>query len=283
MFHITSFTVGGLGHAERMADIVLYQLADGVANIVINRPEAMNALDTPTKVALRDAAAQAAADPEVRAVLLTGAGDRAFCVGQDLKEHIRKLEEAKAGGEAALSTVSEHYNPLVTSLATMRKPVVAAVNGVAAGAGAALSWACDFRLMADTAGFNTSFAGVALTADSGASWTLPRLVGHARATELLMFPRTVKAPEAQQLGLATRLVPAAELAAQAREFAVQLAAGPTVAFGAIKESLAFGAGRGLVETLAKEDELQTLAGASEDHTIAVEAFLKKEQPRYLGR
>ncbi|WP_037573130.1 enoyl-CoA hydratase-related protein [Phaeacidiphilus oryzae] len=267
-----------------MADTpVLYRLADGVASIVINRPEAMNALDTETKVALRDAAARAAADPDVRAVLLTGAGDRAFCVGQDLKEHIQKLEEARNGGKAALSTVSEHYNPLVTSLATMRKPVVAAVNGVAAGAGAALAWACDFRLVAETAGFNTSFAGVALTADSGASWTLPRLVGHARATELLMFPRTVKAPEALELGLATRVLSAAELADQAREFAVRLAEGPTVAYGAIKESLAYGAGRGLVAALEKEDELQTLAGASEDHAIAVEAFLKKETPRFLGR
>lgn len=124
---------------------------------------------------------------------------------------------------------------------------------------------------------------MALTTDSGASWTLPRLVGHARATELLMFPRTVKAAEALTLGLATQVVPSAELAATAREFALRLATGPTVAYGAIKASLDFGASHSLSETLDKENELQTLAGASEDHRIAVAAFLAKETPKYVGR
>src|SRR4051812_26940200 len=118
-----------------MADTVLYELSDGLATVTINRPEAMNALDTPTKVALRDALVTAKDDPAVRAVLLTGAGDRAFCVGQDLKEHLGKLNEARTTGSAPLSTVREHYNPTLTAISTMRKPVVAAVNGVAAGAG----------------------------------------------------------------------------------------------------------------------------------------------------
>jgi 2-(1,2-epoxy-1,2-dihydrophenyl)acetyl-CoA isomerase len=267
-----------------MSDTVLYELSESVATITLNRPEAMNALDNATKVALRDAVAAAAEDTTVRAVLITGAGDRAFCVGQDLKEHTTALRAAREGnGQGPLTTVSEHYNPLVTAIATMRKPVVAAVNGVAAGAGAAISWACDFRLVAETAGFNTAFAGIALTADSGASWTLPRLVGAAKATELLMLPRTVRAEEALTLGLATKVLPAAQLAAEAREFAVKLAAGPTVAYGAIKASLLFGASAGLVETLAKEDELQTMAGASADHAIAVDAFLKKEPPGFVGR
>jgi 2-(1,2-epoxy-1,2-dihydrophenyl)acetyl-CoA isomerase len=266
-----------------MADTVLYELDGALAVITIARPEAMNALDTPTKAALRDTVAAAAEDRAVRAVLLTGAGDRAFCVGQDLKEHIGRLAAADRGEGAPLDTVAEHYNPLVRALAGMHKPTLAAVNGVAAGAGASLAWACDFRLLADNAGFNTSFAGVALTADSGASWTLPRLVGHARATELLMLPRTVRAPEALELGLATRIVPAAELAAAAREFGRRLAEGPTVALGAIKESIAFGASHTIEETLEKENELQTLAGASEDHRIAVQAFLDKKEPRYLGR
>ena len=265
-----------------MADSIVYELTDGLAVVTINRPEAMNALDTATKVALRDAMAEAKEDPAVRAVLLTGAGERAFCVGQDLKEHLGKLVEARAGGGGALSTVKEHYNPLVTAIATMPKPVVAAVNGVAAGAGASLAWACDFRILADHGGFNTSFAGVALTADSGASWTLPRLVGQAKAAELLMFPQTVKAAEALALGLAHRVVPGAELAQTALEFARTLAEGPTVAYGAIKESLAYGASHSLVETLAKEDELQTRAGAAADHWIAVQAFLAKEKPRYTG-
>ncbi|MFJ1706489.1 enoyl-CoA hydratase-related protein [Kitasatospora sp. NPDC088346] len=266
-----------------MTDSVLYELDNGLAVITINRPEAMNALDVPTKVALRDAVIAAAEDPAVRAVLLTGAGERAFCVGQDLKEHLGLLKLAEETGEAPLKTVAEHYNPLVRALAGMRKPTVAAVGGVAAGAGASLAFACDFRIVADSAGFNTAFAGIALTADSGASWTLPRLVGHARATELLMFPRTVKADEALGLGLATRVVPAAELAPTAREFARKLADGPTVAYGAIKASLSYGADHSLSELLDKEDELQTLAGDSEDHRIAVRAFLAKENPVYLGR
>ncbi|MFJ8042925.1 enoyl-CoA hydratase-related protein [Kitasatospora sp. NPDC096147] len=266
-----------------MSDSVLYEIDGGLAVITINRPEAMNALDTATKVALRDTVTAAAEDSAVRAVLLTGAGGKAFCVGQDLKEHLGLLRAADEGGAPPLRTVAEHYNPLVRALAGMAKPTVAAVGGVAAGAGASLAFACDFRIVADTAGFNTSFAGVALTADSGASWTLPRLVGHARATELLMFPRTVKAAEAAELGLATKVVPAEELAATAREFAQRLAEGPTVALGAIKTALAYGATHSLSETLDREDELQTLAGASADHRIAVAAFLAKEQPKYLGR
>jgi 2-(1,2-epoxy-1,2-dihydrophenyl)acetyl-CoA isomerase len=266
-----------------MSDSVLYELDGGLAVITINRPDAMNALDVATKVALRDTVTAAAEDGAVRAVLLTGAGDRAFCVGQDLKEHIGLLKRQEETGEGALRTVAEHYNPLLRALAGMRKPTVAAVGGVAAGAGASLAFACDFRIVADSAGFNTSFAGVALTADSGASWTLPRLVGHARATELLMLPQTVKAEEALRLGLATQVVPVAELATVAREFAKRLAEGPTVAYGAIKESLAYGASHSLDELLDKEDELQTLAGASEDHRIAVNAFLAKEKPVFLGR
>ncbi|MFE0463940.1 enoyl-CoA hydratase-related protein [Kitasatospora sp. NPDC058965] len=266
-----------------MSDSVLYERDGALAVITINRPDAMNALDVPTKVALRDTVTEAAADPQVRAVLLAGAGTKAFCVGQDLKEHLGLLQRAEETGEPPLATVAEHYNPLVRALAGMRKPTVAAVGGVAAGAGASLAFACDFRIVAETAGFNTSFAGVALTTDSGAAWTLPRLVGHARATELLMFPRTVKAAEALALGLATKVVPTDELAATAREFALTLANGPTVAYGAIKTALAFGASHSLSETLDKEEELQTLAGASEDHRIAVRAFVAKEQPRYVGR
>ncbi|MFG2697019.1 enoyl-CoA hydratase/isomerase family protein [Kitasatospora sp. NPDC048407] len=266
-----------------MSDTVRYHRDGALAVLTIDRAGAMNALDVATKVALRDAVTTAATDPDVRAVLLTGAGQKAFCVGQDLKEHLGLLHHQQETGESALRTVAEHYNPLVRALAGMRKPTVAAVNGIAAGAGASLAFACDFRIVADTAGFNTSFAGVALTTDSGASWTLPRLVGHARATELLMLPRTVRADEALTLGLATRVVPAAELAATAHEFALTLASGPTVAYGAIKESLAYGASHSLDELLDKEEELQTMAGNSEDHRIAVDAFVAKEKPTFVGK
>ncbi|SEC56611.1 enoyl-CoA hydratase/isomerase family protein [Streptomyces sp. TLI_105] len=267
-----------------MADTVLYEVRDGLATITLNRPEAMNAMNVATKVALRDAAETAAADPAVRAVLLTAAGDRAFCVGQDLKEHVGLLTaDQESGTSETMNTVRDHYNPIVRALTGMRKPVVAGVNGVAAGAGFGFALAADYRVVADTASFNTSFAGVALTADSGVSWTLPRLIGASRASDLLLFPRSISAREAYELGIVNRLVPAADLAAEAEKVARTLAEGPTVAYAALKESLAFGADHSLTEALGKEEELQTLAGASEDHTIAVRAFIAKEKPKYLGR
>lgn len=266
-----------------MADSVLHEVSDGLATITINRPDAMNAMNTAAKVALRDALREAADDSAVRAVLLTATG-RAFCVGQDLREHVGKLAEARdAGSGNALSTVKEHYNPIVRALTEMPKPVVAGVNGVAAGAGFGFALACDYRVVADTASFNTSFAGVALTADSGVSWTLPRLIGQSRAADLLLFPRSISAQDAYALGVVNKLVPAAELAAEAAAVARALAEGPTLAYAALKESLAYGAGHTLAGTLEKEDELQTRAGASQDHTIAVRAFLDKEKPEYVGR
>ncbi|MFC7305024.1 enoyl-CoA hydratase/isomerase family protein [Streptomyces monticola] len=266
-----------------MADTVLYEVSDGLATITLNRPEAMNAMNTEAKVALREAVQAAAADSAVRAVLLTATG-RAFCVGQDLKEHIGSLAaDREAGTGRTMNTVREHYNPVVRALTEMPKPVVAGVNGVAAGAGFGFALAADYRVVADTASFNTSFAGVALTADSGVSWTLPRLIGQSRATDLLLFPRGIKAQEAYDLGIANKVVPADTLAAEAEQVARTLAAGPTLAYAAIKESVAYGAGHTLSEALDKEDELQTRAGASEDHHIAVQAFIAKEQPKYLGR
>ncbi|MFJ1806327.1 MULTISPECIES: enoyl-CoA hydratase/isomerase family protein [unclassified Streptomyces] len=263
-----------------MADTVLYEVSDGLATITLNRPEAMNALNVAAKVALRDAVQSAAADDAVRAVLLTAAGERAFCVGQDLKEHIGLLAE---GSQQVMSTVAEHYNPIVRALTEAPKPVVAAVNGVAAGAGFGFALAADYRLVADTASFNTSFAGVALTADSGVSWTLPRVIGPGRAADLLLFPRSITAKEAYELGIANRIVPADSLRTAAEQLARMLAEGPTVAYAALKEAVAYGFSHSLSETLEKEDELQTRAGASQDHTIAVRAFVEKGTPKYLGR
>ncbi|MEV6165285.1 enoyl-CoA hydratase-related protein [Streptomyces sp. NPDC052052] len=269
--------------ADQVTDCVLHEVSDGLATITLNRPDARNALNTEIKVALRDALRSAAADSAVRAVLLTATGP-AFCVGQDLKEHLGKLTEARESGSGnALSTVKEHYNPIVRALTEMPKPVVAGVNGVAAGAGFGLALACDYRVVADTAAFNTSFAGVALTADSGVSWTLPRLIGQSRAADLLLFPRSISAQDASELGIVNRLVPAADLAAEATAVARALASGPTVAYAALKESLAYSAAHTLQEALEKEDELQTKAGISEDHAIAVQAFLDKERPKYVGR
>lgn len=255
------------------------EFGDGVATITLGPADGMNALDVAAKVALRDAVLRAADDPAVRAVVITGS-DRAFCVGQDLREHTRLVTQ---DAEAVWSTVREHYNPMIAAIASMPKPVIAAVTGVAAGAGASLAFACDLRIVADTAGFNLAFTAIGLTADSGASWTLPRLVGLAKATELLLLSETVTAAQAAELGLATRVVPAAEVLPTAMELARRLAAGATVAYGAVKESLHFGAANDLAATLAKEDELQTRCGTTSDHLNAVDAFVNKRKPTFEGR
>jgi 2-(1,2-epoxy-1,2-dihydrophenyl)acetyl-CoA isomerase len=268
---------------------VRYDVDGAVATITLDRPAAMNALDTATKQALLDALQRAADDSAVRAVVLTGSG-RAFCVGQDLREHASLLAAAReaasgqAGGGFQLDdTVRDHYNPIVTLITTMPKPVVAAVNGVAAGAGAAFTFACDVRLVAQSAGFNLAFAAIGLSSDSGSSWNLPRLVGLARAKELLLFPRTVDADEALRLGLATRVVPDDELPAAAAELAARLAAGPTMAYAAIRDALAFSQTHDLAESLEHEAGLMGRTGRSEDHAAAVQSFLAKEQPTFQGR
>ncbi|HEU4948585.1 MAG TPA: enoyl-CoA hydratase-related protein [Kribbella sp.] len=259
---------------------VRYDVADGIATLTLDRPDAMNSLDIATKVALRDAVEQAADDEAVRCVVLTGTG-RAFCVGQDLKEHIRLLQANDV--EALWSTVPEHYAPIARAVAGMPKPVIAALNGVAAGAGASLAFACDFRLVADTAGFNLAFTGIALSCDTGISWTLPRLVGHAKATELLYFPRTIPAAEALTLGLATSVVPSDQLEAATAELATKLANGPTVAYGAVRQSLAYSATHTLAESLEFEASMMQLTGATEDHRNAVDAFVAKQKPTFAGR
>ncbi|SEB50464.1 2-(1,2-epoxy-1,2-dihydrophenyl)acetyl-CoA isomerase [Nocardioides exalbidus] len=259
---------------------VLLDVTDSVATITLNRPEAMNGLDVATKELLRDTVQQVADDAEVRCVVLTGSG-KAFCVGQDLKEHLAGL---KGDADIPLSdTVTQHYNPIVQALATMPKPVIAAVNGVAAGAGASLAFAADFRILVDSAGYNTSFAGVALSCDTGSSWTLPRLVGTAKAMDLLYFPRTVSAQEALELGLATQVVPADELPAAVAELAARLAAGPTVAYGSIRQAVAYSAAQPLDFALAFEAKKMALTGGTADHLAAVDAFVAKEKPVFRGR
>ena len=258
---------------------VTYEVADGVGTVTFNRPDGMNSLTLAMKVALRDSLHAAAADSDVRCVVLTGTG-RAFCVGQDLKEHVADLQ----GDSPSLgTTVTEHYNPAVTAIATMPKPVVAAVNGVAAGAGASLAFAADFRLVRRSAGFNLAFAGIALSCDTGSSWTLPRLVGHGKATELLMQPRTIPAEEAYTLGLATRVVDDEDFDTEVANLARSLADGPTLALASIKRALAFSATHDLPASLEHEAQKMTLTGASADHLVAVQAFLAKEKPVFTGR
>jgi len=262
-----------------VSDTVLLDVTGGVGTITLNRPEGMNALTVEAKLAFRSAVEAASADDAVRAVVVTGTG-RAFCVGQDLREHAELLA---SGDPAPLSTVRDHYNPLVTALASMPKPVIAAINGTAAGAGLGIACACDFRIGASGARYTTAFAGIGLTADSGLSWSLPRIVGAGRAAALLLLAEPFTAEQALEMGLLNAVVPPEQVLPAAQELAGRLAVGPTTAYACIKKSLAFGASAGLVETLAKEDELQTLAGATADHRNAVESFLAKQPPVFTGR
>ncbi len=263
-----------------MTSPVLLDLTEGVATITLNRPEAMNSLDVATKEALLETVRAVADDPAARCVVLTGSG-HAFCVGQDLKEHIQLLESGSS--DELFSTVDAHYNPIVTVLATMAKPVVSAVNGVAAGAGASLAFACDLRYLAEGAGYNLAFANVALSCDTGASYHLQRLVGRAKAVELLFFPRTLSAAESLELGLATQVVPDDDLPGVVSEVAARLAAGPTVALGAMRRSVAHAAGHSFEDALAFESRMMTETGATEDHAAAVAAFIAKQKPTFEGR
>lgn len=258
--------------------MIRYDVTEAVATLTIDRPDAMNSLTAEVKTALLEALRRAADDPEVRAVLLTGSG-RAFCAGQDLREHADNLE----AGRGLADTVRAHYNPIVELIATMDKPVVAAVNGVAAGAGASLAFACDLRIASEKAKFALAFSGIGLAPDSGASWTLQRLVGFGRAAELLLLGEPVDAARALELGLVTRVVPADELLTTARDLAVRLAHGPTRAFGATKRALAHAATHSLAESLAMEADLQDECAATADHREATASFLAKERPVFHGR
>ncbi|MGI8698855.1 MAG: enoyl-CoA hydratase-related protein [Mycobacteriales bacterium] len=261
-----------------MPDTVRYDVAEGVATITMNRPESLNSLSRQMKTDLLAVLRQARGDDGVRGVVLTGAG-RAFCVGQDLREHADTL----AAGSGIGTTVREHYLPIALEIATMPKPVVAAVNGMAAGAGAAFAFAADFRLAADTAGFLMAFARVGLAADSGASWTLQRLVGYGRASALLMLAEPIAAPAALEMGLVNAVVPVDDLAGATAELAAKLAAGPTAAYAGIKRQLAFAATADLPTALEYEAAEQERAGATADHRAATEAFVAKSTPSFQGR
>ncbi|HEY5822493.1 MAG TPA: enoyl-CoA hydratase-related protein [Propionibacteriaceae bacterium] len=258
---------------------VRLDVTDQVGTITLDRPAALNALDVGAKEALLDAVRELGADPRVRCVVLTGTG-RAFCVGQDLKEHIELLDSGTP--DEVWRTVPEHYNPLALALHGLEKPVVAAVNGVAAGAGASLAFLADYRLVAASAGFNLAFAGIALSCDTGSSWTLPRLVGPTRAMDLLLNPRTITADEALRIGIATEVVPDGEFAARVATLSRTLAQGPTLAYAAIRTSVAYAASNTLAAALEVEAEMMAATGASDDHRRAVAAFVAKEKPTFTG-
>jgi 2-(1,2-epoxy-1,2-dihydrophenyl)acetyl-CoA isomerase len=277
-------TVSQDRHADRLppeshGDVLLVDDGDGVRIFTLNRPAAFNSLTVALKEELLAALQDSAADPAVRAVVLTGAG-KAFCAGQDLKEHVSLL---RAGDPAPLSTVEKHYNPLVRTVVGMPKPVIAAVNGTAAGAGAGLAFAADLRIAAASAKFLMAFANVGLTADTGASWTLPRLIGYGRAMEMMLLAQPVTAEEALRIGMVNRVVDDGKALEAAHDVAARLAAGPTTAYAKIKEAMLAAAESELVEALAVEARTQAEAGQTADHRAAVEAFVAKRPPLFTGQ
>jgi 2-(1,2-epoxy-1,2-dihydrophenyl)acetyl-CoA isomerase len=257
---------------------ILSVVDQGVAVITLNRPDVLNSFNRTMAVEVRQALSTAASDASVRAVLLTGAG-RAFCAGQDLAEAMPKEGPSPDLGDI----VARGYNPIVRTLHQMEKPVVCAVNGVAAGAGANLAFACDFVLAASEATFIQSFSKIGLVPDTGGTFILPRLIGHARATALMMLADKVTAAEAVAMGLIHRSVEGGKLMEEATALARTLATRPTRGLGLIKRALNASATTGLDEQLALEAQLQAEAGSTEDYREGVRAFLEKRAPVFIGR
>ena len=274
-------TIGAVSTPESQEPAVLVDRDEkdpAVAVVTLNRPARRNALTVELKEALAEALSRVAEDTEVRAVVLTGSG-KSFCVGQDLGEHAEAL---RADAATSFDTVERHYNPIVRTLAGMPKPVVAAINGGAVGAGLGFALACDLRVAAEGASFATAFAAIGLTADSGLSASLVHSLGAAKATELMLLGESFDAEQAKQWGLVRAVVPVDEVLGAALELARRLAAGPTAAYTEIKRALAFGAVSPLDAVLANEGAGQSRLGLTRDHQGAVAAFLAKQRPSFEG-
>jgi len=258
---------------------ILYQARQGVARITLNRPDVLNSFDGAMALSLQRVLAEVTRDVTLRAVYLTGAG-RAFCAGQDLGE---AAPQERAGIADFGARVRNLYNPLVLALRRMPKPVICAVNGVAAGAGANLALACDIVIAAEEATFLQAFVKIGLVPDTGGTWFLPRLVGSAQAAALMLLGEKLPASRALELGLIYKVCPAAELEATAFGLAAQLATQPTYALSLIKQLLAVSSHNSLEQQLELEAEYQGLAGRSEDYAEGVKAFLEKRKPTFSGK
>ena len=252
-----------------------YEVADAVATVTLDRPDALNALTVPLKTELLAAFRAIARDRTIRAVVLTGAG-RAFCAGQDLKE---RLEPDAAPLAVELR---ERYNPIIAAMRGLDQPIVGAINGVAAGAGASLALACDIRLAAENASFVLAFGRIGLVPDSGATWFLPRLVGSARAAEMALTGAPLSAAEAERVGLVSRVVPGDALAAEARSVATRLTELAPLALALTKRALQRTWSLDLEAALEDEAYRQGIAGATADHAEGIAAFLDKRPPRFTG-
>jgi len=254
---------------------------DGAVTVLmLNRPDVLNAFDEPLTEALNASLADCAADAAVRAVVITGAG-RAFSAGQDLADRLTMIEK---GGDVHLGDeLRRRYHPAIAAIREMRKPVIAAVNGVVAGAGLGVAIACDIRVAASSATFRPAWGRVGLVPDAGSAFFLPRLIGWGRALDMVLTGETVVADEALRIGLVTRVWPDAEFAAKWRDLAQDLARGATEAFALTKEGLNAAMARGFAEFLDHEAELQDRAGRTHDYAEGVKAFSEKRPAKMEGR
>jgi 2-(1,2-epoxy-1,2-dihydrophenyl)acetyl-CoA isomerase len=257
---------------------ILVETQRGYRIITLNRPDKLNAFNEAMHVALREAVDEAETDADCRALVITGAG-RGFCTGQDLADRLAKPGETVVLG----GTLEAHYNPLVRKLRALPFPVIAAVNGIAAGAGANIALACDLVIAASSARFIQSFARVGLIPDSGGTWMLPRLVGAARARGLALLAQELSAEQAAEWGLIWRCVGDAELAPETQRLCEHFAAAPTYGLALIKRALDASATNSLDVQLDLERDLQREASLHPDYAEGVRAFMEKRRPRFTGR
>lgn len=259
---------------------VTYRVDDHVALITLNRPDRLNAYTLPMLHELEEALSQAEGDDTVRALVLTGAG-RAFCAGQSVRELADTLDTEDEEIDL-LAHLERGIHPIIRRMRRMQKPIIGAINGVAAGAGASLAFACDLRVAADTAQFIQAFVNVGLIPDAGSTFFLPRLVGLGRALELAFTGTPIDAGSAEHIGLVNRVVPAAQLMEASIELACQLAQGPTAVIGLTKRAMNRSWLLNLDDALQYEGELQNIAGNAEEYREGIAAFMEKRRPNFTG-
>jgi len=259
-----------------MTDSIQIKIQEGVAHITLNRPAVFNSFNREMALALQKALDDCGIDDVVRCIVITGEG-KAFCAGQDLVEATDPI------GPTLTTIVSEHYNPIITRLRNIEKPIIAAVNGVAAGAGANIALACDICVAIESASFIQAFSKIGLIPDSGGTFMLPRLIGWQRASALMMTGEKVPAAKAESMGMIYAAYPDAEFAEKVDQLARTLAAMPTKGLGLTKRALNSSFANDLNAQLAVEDQLQTQAGQTHDYREGVAAFLEKRKPHFTGK